>query len=334
MEENDISVTAEHADFEKKLPYDTKAIRKLLTAVFDDEDLKIFCYDRFRPVFDKFAAEMSRLWKIQILIDYCEKHNQFDKLLSQVKDINSGQYDKFISSIKPSFQKTLKPTINSDRSQVEITLKGDLSHLTPELQSAAIGAIAGVLNISRDQVTFLQVQKGSIILQLELPTEAVNELIILYETNDPIMKDLGVENVKVIQEQTPQSTAPKAGTSHIKLEEDKARHFKPEWKDELAENIKKRSLWILSILIDLIFMILWLIGAFSFNNLVNTLFLLHETGTDRLLVSILQWTFAIALLIPIIAITFKDIAIIIFRVRKELQTEVKNDNQVKSLSQV
>ena len=326
MEENDISVTAHQADYDKKMHYDTSAIRKLLTAVFDDEELKIFCYDRFRPVYNKFASEISRLWKIQMLIDYCEKHNQFDKLLSQVRDINPEQHNKFISSIKPPPQKRSKTHARTDRSQVEITFKGDLSHLTPELQSAAIGALAGVLNISRDQVTFLRVQEGSIILQLEMPTEAVNHLITLYETHDPIMKDLGIEHVKVLQEQ-PQSTFSTSTPSHGKLEQIKGSHLTPEWKDELTEGIKKRSLWVISILIDLVFMILWVIGVYSFNNLVSNVFLPSEIGAERVLMSILQWTFAISLLIPIIAITLKDIAIIIFRIRKELRVEVKNDNK-------
>ena len=66
------------------MTYDTAEIRELLKAKFDDEDLTIFCYDHFRPVHEKFASGMSRLWKIQLLIDYCERYGQIDELLTQV----------------------------------------------------------------------------------------------------------------------------------------------------------------------------------------------------------------------------------------------------------
>ena len=61
------------------MSYNTVAIRELLKVVFDDQELMIFCYDYFRPAYDKFASDTSRLWKIQLLIDYCEKHDVFVK---------------------------------------------------------------------------------------------------------------------------------------------------------------------------------------------------------------------------------------------------------------
>lgn len=188
------------------MSYNTVTIRELLKVIFDDQELIIFCYDSFRPVYDKFASEMSRLWKIQLLIDYCEKYDQFDELLTQVRDINPEQYIKFIPSIKGS-PKTSTVGISASKNQVEITLKGDLPNFTPELQFAAIGALAGVLNISRDQISVLRVQAGSIILHLEMPTEAVNQLVTLYEANNPIMQDLGIQQVNLIQGQTSQTAA-------------------------------------------------------------------------------------------------------------------------------
>lgn len=78
----------------------TTAIRQLLNATFDDEALKIFCFDYFRPVYDKFASDTDRQRKIQLLIEYCEKLDQFDRLLTLLEEFNPKQYDKFISSIR------------------------------------------------------------------------------------------------------------------------------------------------------------------------------------------------------------------------------------------
>lgn len=189
------------------MSYNTAAVRKLLTTVFDDQELIVFCYDHFRPVYNKFAFEMGRLWKIQLLIDYCEKYDQFDELLTRVRDVNPGQYAKFISSVKGDSQ-TPKADISASKSQVEITFKGHLSNFTPDLQFAVVGALAGVLNISRDQISVSRVQDGSIILQLEMPTEAISQLIALYEANDPIIQDLGIQQVRLIPKQAPQTAAP------------------------------------------------------------------------------------------------------------------------------
>lgn len=78
------------------MSYNTATIRQLLNAVFSDEELTTFCYDHFRPVYEKFASGMDRLSKIQLLIEYCERRDEFDRLLAQVKEINPKQYDKFV----------------------------------------------------------------------------------------------------------------------------------------------------------------------------------------------------------------------------------------------
>ena len=84
------------------------------------------------------------------------------------------------------------------KSLVEIRLRGKLSSFTPEIQFATVGALAGILDIPRDQIRIVKVQDGSIILQIEMPTEAVNRLIALYEADAPTLKDLGVQQVRKV----------------------------------------------------------------------------------------------------------------------------------------
>ncbi|MFN8453512.1 MAG: response regulator [Anaerolineae bacterium] len=189
------------------MSHNTAAIRELLKVAFSDQDLMIFCHDYFHSVYDKFASEMSRLWKIQLLIDHCEKYDQFDELLTQIQDINPEQWAKIMSSIKEPSQ-TSEVDISASKDQVEITLIGDLTNFTPELQFAVVGALAGVLNIPRDQIDVLNAQAEGIILQLEMPTEAINQLIGLYEANDPVIQDLGIQQVRIIYRQDPQTAIP------------------------------------------------------------------------------------------------------------------------------
>ena len=110
-----------------EMSYDTAAIRELLTAAFDDQELTIFCFDYFRPVYDNFTSEMGHLLKIQRLIDHCERHNKFDRLLTLVQQTNSVQYYQFIPAIR-------KPprTLSADRWSAAIDALADVIGISPQ----------------------------------------------------------------------------------------------------------------------------------------------------------------------------------------------------------
>ena len=74
----------------------SSAIRKLLNDALSDEDLRTLCYDHFHSVYNEFGSQMSRQEKIQLLVEYCERYDQFEKLLTHIKGINPAQYDRFI----------------------------------------------------------------------------------------------------------------------------------------------------------------------------------------------------------------------------------------------
>lgn len=75
--------------------WDTVTIRQLLTAAFNDEELSTFCFDHFRPVYDNFSSEMGKGRKIQRLLDYCDHHDQLEKLLNLIEEHNPFQYTRF-----------------------------------------------------------------------------------------------------------------------------------------------------------------------------------------------------------------------------------------------
>ena len=187
--------------------YNTAAIRELLKATFDDEGFTTFCFDYFRPVYEHFGFGMSRLWKIQLLIDHCEKQEQLDELLARLREIDPKQYDKFIPSIAKHPRVFEMVTTDYIRSEVEVTLRGDFPDLHPELITAAIGTLAGILNISRDHVHVLQVKAGSMVMRINLPAEAADRLVALAQANAPAIQDMGIEQVRVIRKQSTQTTA-------------------------------------------------------------------------------------------------------------------------------
>jgi hypothetical protein len=81
---------------------DTEAIRELLMAAFDDESLGYFCYDYFRPVYERFSTGMSKSDRTQRLIEYCERNNKVDELLARVRQANPPKYAEYEPRLQPS----------------------------------------------------------------------------------------------------------------------------------------------------------------------------------------------------------------------------------------
>jgi CHAT domain-containing protein len=79
--------------------YNIPAIRKLLRAAFNDEDLSIFYYNYFDGIYHSFAIGMTLSWKGQLLIEYCERNNSFPKLLDRIRQSNIVQFRKYRDEI-------------------------------------------------------------------------------------------------------------------------------------------------------------------------------------------------------------------------------------------
>ncbi|MCP4344678.1 MAG: TIR domain-containing protein [Desulfobacterales bacterium] len=80
--------------------YNYTAIRKLVEAAFDDEDLQIFCYDRFSNVAEQFTTGQTKRASVQMLIDHVRRHGLTDRLLGEIRAANSYQYGKFEQGLK------------------------------------------------------------------------------------------------------------------------------------------------------------------------------------------------------------------------------------------
>lgn len=96
------------------MSYDTTAIRQLLQAVLSDEDFEIFCFDHFRPVYDRLSTGMTLPQKIQLLVEYCDRHAEFERLLRLIKKKNPVQFERFAQSLKPP-PKTSATAIDSNQ---------------------------------------------------------------------------------------------------------------------------------------------------------------------------------------------------------------------------
>ncbi len=61
-------------------------LRRLITQAFSEEELKIFCYDYYKPVYEQFTSTMSKPVMIQLLIEYCDRRNDEKGLIDKIKE--------------------------------------------------------------------------------------------------------------------------------------------------------------------------------------------------------------------------------------------------------
>jgi hypothetical protein len=70
-------------------------LRRLIVEAFSDEELSVFCYDYFRKVYDQLGSGMSKIAKVQRLIEHTERNRRIDELLTRIQTANPAQYNAF-----------------------------------------------------------------------------------------------------------------------------------------------------------------------------------------------------------------------------------------------
>lgn len=180
-----------------QLGYDSLAVRNLLKDSFSDDDLTVLVYDHFRPVYQKFSAGMSQTLKRQELIDYCDKHNLYDKLVTLVRELNPSQYQRYESELLKPIAELVQIDL-SKPTQVQLTIDFDLSDFTAIVQLTIISALALILKIPKRQIRRVNVRSGSVIFTVEIPINSAKRLEFLHNKQDPELTDLGVTKVKIL----------------------------------------------------------------------------------------------------------------------------------------
>ncbi|NEP22814.1 trypsin-like peptidase domain-containing protein [Moorena sp. SIO3I6] len=200
--------------------YYLEPLSELLKTIFTTEDK--LC-NSFYPVFPEVfepKLDIKILVRIEYLVIYCHRHNELDKLIDIIKNTSQKKYKKWICKIDPSYKKKLlsKKTIikhyyeskicvlirglfikssQTENSRLEIECLGDYPE-SPEVTEARIRALLGHLRangekIDRGQVKLIVVKKGSVKIEIELPSEALDKLIELYEQDRSVLeRELGI----------------------------------------------------------------------------------------------------------------------------------------------
>lgn len=76
------------------MPPSTADLRRFLVNAFDDEELKIFCFDHFRDVYDEFATGMTKTQMIQLVIERCVRRDALANLEAALRAERPDQYEK------------------------------------------------------------------------------------------------------------------------------------------------------------------------------------------------------------------------------------------------
>lgn len=95
-----------------------------------------------------------------------------------------------------AIESSTDPTDAKSTSWVEMTLKGGAANITTERQDSLIGAVAGILNLNRDQIVIFKLGSDSII---SLPTDAAERLVMLHKADEPAIHSLGIQQVRIIE---------------------------------------------------------------------------------------------------------------------------------------
>ena len=84
------------------MTYTTADVRRFLVDTFNDEELKILCFDYFRDVSDEFTTGMTRGQMIQLLIERCVRREALASLHAALRAERAEQYGKRFGATEPA----------------------------------------------------------------------------------------------------------------------------------------------------------------------------------------------------------------------------------------
>lgn len=159
--------------------YNLAAIRELVSAAFNDEELATFCADHFRAVYEDRAGGQTRSQRVLQLVDYAERYGHLDRLLQEIEKANPYQSGLFSDKVRaeptPQFS-----ALTPNQAAALFTRTFDLLREVPAARAALIGAQANLAQTCQ-HIRLLAEYKGvhDLLQQLELSYRVVYDL--LYE---------------------------------------------------------------------------------------------------------------------------------------------------------
>jgi hypothetical protein len=185
--------------------YNTNAIRELLKQAMDDDEFTAFCFDYFLKVYEAFSTGLTRLPKIQMLLDYCMRQEQYPYLLDLLRQKNPNKYMRFASQLdlppgEPTTGDRQLLTVPINYELMRLEFAADVSRTTPEqmemVKKAITGMLSYTLGVDPNHVHFLRAHPGSLIADVLLPTDAAQRLMALTERDQSLKDEMGLLRVE------------------------------------------------------------------------------------------------------------------------------------------
>ena len=61
------------------MPYNLAAIRELVAAAFADEELRTFCFDHYRAVYEQFVAGQGKGARVLTLVEHADRRRSEER---------------------------------------------------------------------------------------------------------------------------------------------------------------------------------------------------------------------------------------------------------------
>jgi tetratricopeptide (TPR) repeat protein len=134
-------------------------------------------------------------------------------------------------------------TVNSSLAvQIEIVFRGDFDALTEEIQQRTVRVLAALVDVSPDQIRIKKLMKGSIIFRVEMPKEAADQLLNLYKAKDPVIDDIDIAEIRLVQMQ--KEISPDTPTAEIIKQESHHLHRALRLEGTIADQLEASSLHV------------------------------------------------------------------------------------------
>jgi hypothetical protein len=174
--------------------YNLAKIRDLLLNGFDDLELRRLCHDvpDFRPVYDKLAENTGKGRIVDCLLEFANRQMMIDDLLTLAKGLNPARYEHHgpypaegYSAACPGDGSHVAQTEGTSprgrsATKLQLILDLDLRDVDSTYRRLLRYGLAGFLEIPPEAVRIVKVERGSVKVTVQLPTESAWLLLYRY----------------------------------------------------------------------------------------------------------------------------------------------------------
>ncbi|MCA9924645.1 MAG: hypothetical protein KC421_19855 [Anaerolineales bacterium] len=167
--------------------YNFQTIRELLSAAFNASEIKTLAFDRFPEVNEEFTPGMIKSQIVGLLLDWVKRNGQVELLLSEIKQRNPYQYDRFAGNLLDLTAQRLRD-IEEHIQRERMLLNQYQEQLSYESDPRRIAGIKA--NIERQKQSLLHYQQEAAALGATIDLPELDEPPATPIIEDPVDEDL------------------------------------------------------------------------------------------------------------------------------------------------